>query len=75
MIQSEMPADRSVDPSIVRWLWLLFGTVFSMVLGGGIARLTESGFSMVDWRPLVGALPPIGEAAWNETFEAYKTSP
>ncbi|MDP6979897.1 MAG: COX15/CtaA family protein [Myxococcota bacterium] len=70
-----MPAHRSVDPSIVRWLWLLFATVFSMVLVGGITRLTESGLSMVDWRPVMGVLPPIGEAAWNEAFDAYKTSP
>jgi len=58
--------------------WWLFG-VSAMVLGmialGGLTRLTESGLSMVDWRPLMGVIPPIGEAAWNQVFEQYKAYP
>ncbi|MEE3332064.1 MAG: COX15/CtaA family protein [Myxococcota bacterium] len=63
------------DRTITLWLWILFGSVFAMVLVGGITRLTGSGLSMVDWRPVMGVLPPIGEAAWIETFDAYSTSP
>ena len=55
--------------------WWLFG-VSAMVLGmiavGGLTRLTESGLSMVDWRPLMGVVPPVGESAWNQVFEQYK---
>ena len=58
--------------------WWLFG-VSAMVLGmialGGLTRLTESGLSMVDWRPLMGVIPPIGDAAWNQVFEQYKAYP
>ena len=49
--------------------------VLGMVVVGGITRLSGSGLSMVDWRPLMGALPPLGEARWNEVFDLYKTSP
>ena len=58
--------------------WWLFG-VSAMVLGmiavGGLTRLTESGLSMVDWRPLMGVVPPVGESAWNAVFEQYKAYP
>ncbi len=46
--------------------------VVAMMLIGAITRLTESGLSMVEWRPLVGALPPLGEAEWNRVFELYR---
>ena len=42
---------------------------------GGITRLTGSGLSMVDWRPIAGILPPITENQWNEVFQMYQTSP
>lgn len=58
-------------------LWLLFmaAIVFLMVVVGGATRLTESGLSMVDWRPVTGVLPPIGDDAWAEEFAKYQTSP
>jgi cytochrome c oxidase assembly protein subunit 15 len=46
-----------------------------MVLVGGLTRLTESGLSIVEWAPLKGTLPPMGEQAWNEAFAAYQQSP
>jgi cytochrome c oxidase assembly protein subunit 15 len=49
--------------------------IFAMVIVGGITRLTGSGLSMVEWQPLMGALPPIGEAAWQEVFAKYQQSP
>ena len=49
--------------------------ILAMVLVGGITRLTGSGLSTVEWHPLMGAVPPIGEAQWNEVFELYKESP
>ena len=46
-----------------------------MVLVGGATRLTESGLSIVEWKPVTGALPPLGEEQWTQAFEAYKTIP
>ncbi|MCB0737294.1 MAG: COX15/CtaA family protein [Bacteroidetes bacterium] len=46
-----------------------------MVAIGGITRLTDSGLSMVDWRPIMGSLPPLNQAEWQASFNAYKSSP
>lgn len=46
-----------------------------MVIVGAITRLTESGLSMVEWRPLIGALPPLSESEWTRIFELYKNTP
>lgn len=61
--------------AIARWLLVIAGMVFAMVILGGVTRLTESGLSIVDWRPLVGWLPPLSEAGWQDLFERYKGSP
>ena len=57
--------------------WLLFMTaiVLLMVMVGGATRLTESGLSMVDWRPVTGTLPPLNDTEWTEEFAKYQTSP
>ena len=46
-----------------------------MVLVGGATRLTESGLSIVEWKPVTGSLPPLSDAHWAEAFEAYKKIP
>ena len=46
-----------------------------MVLVGGATRLTESGLSIVEWKPVTGTLPPLSEAQWAQAFEGYKTIP
>ncbi|MDA9118655.1 COX15/CtaA family protein [Opitutales bacterium] len=59
-------------------VWWLRGVCLSVMIilvVGGITRLTGSGLSMVDWRPVSGILPPIGEAAWAMEFAQYKESP
>ncbi len=58
-------------------LWLLSGCIMIliMVLIGGITRLTDSGLSMVNWKLFMGAMPPLNEIQWQETFELYKQSP
>ncbi|UGX97638.1 COX15/CtaA family protein [Bradyrhizobium barranii subsp. barranii] len=60
----------------VRW-WLISvaALIALMVLVGGATRLTESGLSIVEWKPVTGSVPPLTEAAWNEAFEAYKKIP
>jgi cytochrome c oxidase assembly protein subunit 15 len=63
------------DRVVLAWLWLLFGMVFAMEFIGGATRLTGSGLSMVEWRPLMGVIPPIGTAEWSEVFARYQESP
>jgi heme a synthase len=60
----------------VRW-WLISVAVLIalMVLVGGATRLTESGLSIVEWKPVTGTVPPLSEAQWTEAFEAYKKIP
>ena len=61
--------------SIARWLLFAAALVFAMVVIGGITRLTESGLSITEWKPITGALPPLGEAAWLEVFAKYQQTP
>jgi cytochrome c oxidase assembly protein subunit 15 len=60
---------------VAAWLFLCAGLVFAIVLVGGITRLTRSGLSIVEWQPLIGALPPLSEAAWLELFAKYQQTP
>ncbi len=57
------------------WLLVVAALVFVMVLVGGATRLTESGLSIVEWKPVSGALPPFSEAQWQVEFDKYKTIP
>lgn len=66
---------NSQDRAVAFWLLLCCGLVFSMVVLGGFTRLTGSGLSMVDWRPLVGVLPPMSDVEWQRVFELYQQSP
>jgi len=61
--------------SIGFWLLGVCLMLFIMVILGGVTRLTESGLSMVDWRPVEGFLPPLSEEAWQRAFKMYKASP
>lgn len=60
---------------VAAWLLICCVLVFAMVVLGGVTRLTGSGLSMVDWRPVLGALPPMSDEAWQETFEMYRQTP
>ena len=57
------------------WLLVCCALVFAMVVLGGVTRLTGSGLSMVDWRPVLGALPPMSGEAWQKAFEMYQQTP
>lgn len=63
------------DLRVARWLLLCCALVFAMVVLGGVTRLTGSGLSMVDWRPVTGWLPPTGAEDWADEFERYRRSP
>ncbi|MCZ8097681.1 MAG: COX15/CtaA family protein [Burkholderiales bacterium] len=54
------------------WLWTLAALVFCMVVIGGATRMTGSGLSITEWRPITGAIPPLGEAQWLAEFEKYR---
>jgi cytochrome c oxidase assembly protein subunit 15 len=61
--------------TIARWLFVCCGFVFAMVIIGAITRLTESGLSITEWRPLIGAIPPLNDADWQHQFDLYKQTP
>jgi cytochrome c oxidase assembly protein subunit 15 len=57
------------------WLMVLFALVAVMIAVGGLTRLTDSGLSITEWRPVTGAMPPMSEAAWLVEFEKYRAIP
>jgi len=57
------------------WLVILFAMVVAMIAVGGLTRLTDSGLSITEWRPVTGALPPTTDQAWASEFEKYKQIP
>ena len=57
------------------WLLVCCALVFAMVVVGGVTRLTDSGLSMVEWRPIVGTIPPITDSDWDEVFKKYHETP
>ena len=57
------------------WLFSVAALIAIMVLVGGATRLTESGLSIVEWKPVTGALPPLDQAQWEQAFEAYRQIP
>jgi heme a synthase len=61
--------------SVRGWLAVVAIMIAAMVLVGGATRLTESGLSIVEWKPVTGALPPLSAQAWNDAFEGYKAIP
>ena len=63
------------DRLIAYWLFFCAAVIFGMILLGGVTRLTESGLSMVDWKPLMGVIPPMSEADWQHMFDKYKQFP
>lgn len=70
--------DRTANDSrgLIRiWMIALFALALATVLAGGLTRLTDSGLSITDWRPLAGAAPPMSEADWQAAFEKYKAIP
>jgi cytochrome c oxidase assembly protein subunit 15 len=73
--RQEWIMDDRRNRAIRVWLYAVAALIFAMVLVGGATRLTESGLSIVEWKPVTGALPPMSEAAWQAEFDKYKTIP
>jgi cytochrome c oxidase assembly protein subunit 15 len=72
---NELLDKRSRDRTVARWLLICCGLVFAMVVLGGVTRLTGSGLSMAEWRPIMGTLPPLSDAEWQRVFEIYQQTP
>ena len=66
---------KSTNKQIAVWLFSGCILIFGMVVIGGITRLTGSGLSITEWKPIMGAIPPMNDAEWNSAFEKYKQIP
>jgi heme a synthase len=81
MVPTARSSRDAMTPSHARrrliraWLYAVAALVFAMVMVGGATRLTGSGLSIVEWKPVTGTLPPLSEAQWSAEFEKYKTIP
>ncbi|KEO56465.1 heme A synthase [Thioclava pacifica] len=66
---------RGARKAIRLWLFVLFTLVVAMIAVGGATRLTDSGLSITEWKPISGAIPPMSDADWQAEFTNYKASP
>lgn len=66
---------RGARRGIRLWLMVLFALVVVMIAVGGLTRLTDSGLSITEWKPVAGALPPMSDADWQEEFDKYRAIP
>ena len=66
---------ESYNRQIAWWLIICAAVIFGMILLGGVTRLTDSGLSMVDWKPIRGVIPPITQADWQAMFLKYQQFP
>lgn len=74
-MNSYLKAKDKYNRHVAVWLFVVCAFVFAMIVVGGVTRLTESGLSMVDWKPISGIVPPMNEAEWMAEFDAYKQYP
>lgn len=72
---SNMASENTDNKSIAIWLLICCATIFGMIVLGGVTRLTGSGLSMVEWAPIMGILPPLNQAEWQQAFQLYQQFP
>src|SRR6202051_3330092 len=65
----------SANRSVATWWLVCCALVFAMVVVGGVTRLTHSGLSITEWQPIVGTVPPLSAAEWDEAFAKYQATP
>lgn len=63
------------DGAVIAWLAICALLIFSMIVLGGVTRLTNSGLSIVEWEPLMGIIPPLNYQSWLDTFAKYQQFP
>ncbi len=66
---------RRGENAVRAWLWTVAALIIVMVVVGGATRLTQSGLSITEWKPIHGVIPPLNAAEWQEEFEKYKQIP
>src|SRR5215203_2820469 len=66
---------RAAPRTLSNLLLFVAALVFAMVVVGGITRLTESGLSITEWKPVSGAIPPLTQADWANAFDLYQATP
>ena len=67
--------DHTARKQVAVWLLCCCALLFIMIVVGGVTRLTHSGLSIVEWQPIVGALPPLDQTQWEEVFHKYQQTP
>src|SRR6476619_8273444 len=67
--------DRRAPQAVAIWLLVCCALVVAILIVGGVTRLTHSGLSITEWQPIVGTLPPLSAAQWNEAFAKYQATP
>ena len=75
MSKAESEPSRLRPAVLARWLFIVAGFVIAALVIGGITRLTESGLSIANWRPISGIIPPLSDAQWQAEFSAYQQIP
>ncbi|MGI9374128.1 MAG: COX15/CtaA family protein [Hyphomicrobiales bacterium] len=70
-----MSAKAQARPYVQAWLFFVCLLIFALVLVGGATRLTDSGLSITEWKPILGAIPPLNDADWQQAFSLYKQIP
>lgn len=71
----EDPVSREDDAAVLRWLQASMIAAIAAIVIGGITRLTESGLSITEWKPIAGILPPLGAEAWHDAYARYLQIP
>jgi cytochrome c oxidase assembly protein subunit 15 len=74
-VSSATPRQIASRRLIALWLFGVCALLVAMIVLGGLTRLTGSGLSITEWKPIHGALPPLSDSEWNQEFDAYKTIP
>jgi len=72
---SNAPGDARHPKALRLWLACLALLIVAMILIGGATRLTDSGLSITEWKPVTGVIPPLSDNAWQEAFDAYQKIP
>ncbi|HVR90087.1 MAG TPA: COX15/CtaA family protein [Novosphingobium sp.] len=75
LAQPQRAASAARPRALANWLWFVAALIVGIVAVGGITRLTESGLSITEWKPVTGAFPPLSEAQWQAEFAAYQRIP
>lgn len=75
MLRPPLDPPTARPAALVRWLYAVAALIVAMVVIGGITRLTESGLSITEWKPVTGAIPPLTDAGWAAEFAKYQRIP